>query len=217
MLNHGFIRQEIRPEDVRSGPIDRRPFLIEDDLESSGVSDKAAVYDRFVQLGPRAVPVVMEELSDANTSARQVAMLAAGRLCNPQAIATIVPFLADKDNVVKLVACYVLIRMGTPRAVQAAFAAACDEKDSDIQGDMIDLFGKSHETQAESALIVGLKHGKVEVRRMCAWALRESDDSRVPGALKEAAGDPDEQVRNAATDGLKDFQLRHPATNPASK
>ena len=78
-------------------------------------------------------------------------------------------------------------------------------------------FGYSHETQAVSALIAGLKHRKVDVRIECVWALSESDDPRAPGALKEATDDPDKQVRSEATVELGRVQSRQSATHPASK
>ncbi len=107
--------------------------------------------------------------------------------------------------------------MGTTGAVQAAFDAACDEKDHYVQTVMMLQFAYSHEAQAMSALIAGLKHSKVEVRRACAYALMGSDDSRALTALKDARGDPDEQVRIWAADALKAVQPRQSVTHPASK
>ena len=160
MLKHGLIRKEVRPEDATGLLMSPANW---------GESDEGPVFDRFVQLGPRAWPVVMEELSDANTSAREVAIVAAERLCNPQAVEAVTPLLADKDRELRLAACYALVRMGTTGAVQAAFDAACDEKDHYVQTVMMLQFAYSHEAQAMSALIAGLKHSKVEVRRACAY------------------------------------------------
>ena len=159
----------------------------------------------------------MEELSDTNSTAREDAIIAAERLCGPQAVEAVVPLLADKDGGVRFVACYALIRIGTTRAIQAAFDAVCDEKDLDVQNQMTWQFAHSHETQVVSALIAGLKHRKVEVRRACARALWDSDDSRVPGALKEATGDRDGEVRRLAATALEDIQSRLSATQPPSK
>ena len=215
MLNHGLIRKEINPDDPRN-----RPNAGDMSSHAWDLSAEGPVSDRFVQLGLRAVPVVMEELSDANNYAREVAIVAAGRLCGPQAVEDVVPFFADKDPEVRLVACYTLIRMATPRAIQAAFAAACDGKDIDIRTFMIWQFGRSNEAEAVSALIVGLKHGKVEVRHACvfafAFANTVSDDSRVLAALKEAMGDPDQEVRSWAADALEAVRLQQSATQPAS-
>ncbi len=108
--------------------------------------------------------------------------------------------------------------MGTPRAVQAVFdaACACDEANPNVQADMFGQLAQSQETEAVSALIAGLKHRKAEVRRRCAWTLGGSDDSRVPGALKEATGDPDELVRRWAASALSYVRSRQSATQPAS-
>ncbi len=216
MLKHGLIREEVRPEDAGKRPFDPPDFNTGGHV-TWDVSDEGPVFGRFVQLGPRTLPVIMEELSDANVHTREVAIVAAERLRNPQAVEAIVPLLADKDGDVRLKACSALVCMGTTRAVQAVFAAICDEKDPDVQWAMISQFGYGQETQVVPARIAGLKHGKGEVRRACADLLMESDDSRVPGALKEATGDPDGEVRSAAAWALEGLRSRQSATHPASK
>ena len=106
MLKHGLIREEVSPDDARNWPIVTRSVRPQETTVTWYLSNEGHIFERFVQLGPRAVPVVMGELSNANTSAREVAIIAAGRLCGPQAVEAIVPLLTDKDLEVRLVACY---------------------------------------------------------------------------------------------------------------
>ena len=159
----------------------------------------ASVYFQYTSC---KYPLMIEALSNDNSSIRRSAAAELGRLGDKRAVDPLSEALADDNSHVRRSAARALGRLGDMRAVDPLGGILSDHNWSvgEVAAEALVRLG---DKRAVNPLIKVLSNKYWEVRRAAAKALGQLGDQRAVDPLVEALADDKSKVRDAARTALK--------------
>jgi HEAT repeat protein len=182
----------------RTAPIRR----LGSDLKSRISDTNTQVLDPFVMVRPDVVPAI-GRVASAGTSieARTAAARALGILHGREALPDLISDLRLKDSTLMYEAVIALQKIRDPDA-GAALRPLLRDSDKRVQLAAIETTGALHYSPALPDLEDVLRHGSKEAAHAALTAIALMADPSIHDIFMRYFGDPDEQLRTAAAEGV---------------
>jgi HEAT repeat protein len=157
--------------------------------------------EQMLQQSEQAIPELIKLLEDKDSSVRDSAASALGKIKSEQAIPGLIKLLEDKDYFVRDSAASALGEIKSEQAIPGLIKWLEDE-DYFVRDSAVSALGKIKSEQAIPGLIKLLEHQNSNVRRSAASALGEiKSEQAIPGLIK-LLEDKDSYVRDSAASAL---------------
>ncbi len=154
--------------------------------------------------GPRATPLVLKALSDADVEVRLAAAQSAIRLRVTAATDVAIQWLGERETRLRVAACEVANALPSARAVQP-LARALSDADPQVRSACADALGASGSPEAVAPLSGKLDDATPNVRSQVARALARLGDGRAVVPLVGKVQDSVPDVRQAVVRALGDL------------
>jgi hypothetical protein len=145
---------------------------------------RARVVDALVKIGAPAVDPLIAALKDPNSTVRDNALTALGRIGDPRAVEPLIAVIRDSDVAISFGAAQVLRRFNDPRAIEPLLADMSDPNPT-VRGWATLALCETMDTRAIEPMIAVL-NDKALGARFAAHALSRTGDPRAAGALLAA-------------------------------
>ncbi len=154
----------------------------------------------LVKMGSQAVAPMIELLEDADEATAVDCIYLLGEIQDRRAVPTLIRYLDDPRDKVRMYAVTALLQVGGPRAVEAVLSRLTREGKG-LEGFIIESLLRYGRKSVEPVL-QSLTSEDPRVRREAAYLLGGLGDPRAVDPLLGALGDPDPRVRQNAAYAL---------------
>jgi HEAT repeat protein len=157
-------------------------------------------------LGPVALPFLLEKLQQEDVTTRSRAASALGLIKDPQAVEPLIQALKDESSKVRLSVASVLGRMSDQRAIKPLLELLKDEN-KDIRGVAGMSLGMLKAVEAIEPLTAFLDDKDWQTRHDTILALAQMQDDRVVEPIRKGLKDKHREVRKVASQMLQGLEI----------